>query len=187
MNSPRLLTSLEQVTTRRYSEGMFYGIVQRVIFEKGFGFIRPDRGPDVFFPASAVQDGRFDFIQPEQPVKYELEKLTDEEKKAARGPRAKIVVLLDRMPGGILEDPPQTMRAKHHPKSKGRKATWKRKIDLSAPMEKPLPEIRPIEPLVEQEAVGEMRDADETLDAGGAGAGHEAPKEGASKDEAPKE
>ena len=123
---------------------MYYGIVQKVIFEKGFGFIRPDRGPDIFFPANVVQDGRFDFIQPEQPVKYELEKLTDEEKKAAKGPRAKVVILLDKMPGGVLEDPPQTMRAKHHPKSRGRKATWKRKIDLSQPMEKPLPEIRPL-------------------------------------------
>jgi cold shock CspA family protein len=133
---------------------MFYGIVHRVIFEKGFGFIRPDRGPDIFFPANVVQDGRFDFIQPEQPVKYELEKMTEEEKKTAKGPRAKLVILLDRMPGGILEDPPQTMRAKHHPKSRARKATWKRKIDLSQPMEKPPPEIRPVEEMPETEDEG---------------------------------
>lgn len=124
---------------------MNYGVIHHVVFEKGFGFIKPDRGQDIFFPAVAVQDGRFDFIGPEQPVKYELEKMSEEEKKSAKGPRAKIVILIDKIPGGILEDPPQTMRAKHHPKSRGRKATWKRKIDLSGPMEKPLPEIRPIE------------------------------------------
>lgn len=109
---------------------MNYGVIHHVVFEKGFGFIRPDRGPDIFFPAVAVQDGRFDFIGPEQPVKYELEKMTEEEKKVAKGPRAKVVVLIDKIPGGVLEDPPQTMRAKHHPKKRGRKATWKRKIDL---------------------------------------------------------
>jgi cold shock CspA family protein len=152
--------SLEQTPLSRYSESMNYGIVQRVIFEKGFGFIRPDRGPDIFFPANVVQDGRFDFIQPEQAVKYELEKMTEEEKKTAKGPRAKLVILLDRMPGGVLEDPPQTMRAKHHPKSKGRKATWKRKIDLSQPMEKPPPEIRPVEELPVPEDEG--HEAEET-------------------------
>jgi cold shock CspA family protein len=123
---------------------MNYGVIHHVVFEKGFGFIKPDKGPDIFFPAVAVQDGRFDFIGPEQPVKYELEKMTPEERKTAKGPRAKIVVLIDKMPGGILEDAPQSMRAKHHPKSKGRKATWKRKIDLSQPMTKPLPEIREV-------------------------------------------
>lgn len=134
---------------------MNYGVIHHVVFEKGFGFIRPDQGrQDIFFPAVAVQDGRFDFIGPEQPVKYELEKMTDEEKKNAKGPRAKIVILIDKIPGGILEDPPQTMRAKHHPKSRGRKATWKRKIDLSGPMEKPLPEIRPIEGDGEQASEG---------------------------------
>ena len=120
---------------------MNYGVIHHVVFEKGFGFIKPDKGPDIFFPAIAVQDGRFDFIGPEQPVKYELEKLNPEEKKTAKGPRAKIVVLIDKIPGGILEDA-QVVRAKHHPKSRGRKATWKRKIDLSQPMTKPQPEIR---------------------------------------------
>lgn len=122
---------------------MNYGVIHHVVFDKGFGFIRPDRGPDIFFPAVAVQDGRFDFIGPEQPVKYELEKLSEEEKKKAKGPRAKIVILIDKIPGGILEDAP-VVRAKHHPKSRARKATWKRKIDLSQPMEKPLPEIREV-------------------------------------------
>lgn len=155
-----------QSPSGRYPKGMDYGIVTRVIFDKGFGFIRPDRGPDVFFPANVVQDGRFDFIGPEQPVKYELEKLTPEQKLTAKGPRAKIVILIDKIPGGILEDPPQTMRAKHHPNKKGRKATWKRRIDVSGPMEKPLPEIRPIEELAEENAAEENANvADQRPDA----------------------
>ncbi|QDU31904.1 Cold-shock DNA-binding domain protein [Anatilimnocola aggregata] len=135
----------------RHLGSMNYGIIHHVVFEKGFGFIRPDRGPDIFFPAVAVQDGRFDFIQPEQPVKYELERVSIEDREArktpSRGPRATIVVLIDKIPGGELPPLPDTMRAKHHPKSKGRKATWKRKIEVGQEMPKPLPEIRPIEPL----------------------------------------
>lgn len=112
---------------------MNYGVIYHVVFDKGFGFIKPDRGPDIFFPAIAVQDGRFDFIGPEQPVKYELEPMTEEQRATAKGPRAKIVILLDKMPGGILEDAPASMRAKHHPNKRGRKATWKRKIELNPP------------------------------------------------------
>jgi cold shock CspA family protein len=125
---------------------MNYGIIHRVVFEKGYGFIRPDRGGDIFFHALAVQDNQFNFIQPDQPVKYELEEVPFELRRETK-PRAKIVILIERIPGGILEQDPETMRAKHHPKSNRRKATWKRKIDLAQPMAKPLPEIRPIEPL----------------------------------------
>jgi CspA family cold shock protein len=118
---------------------MDYGVIHRVVFDKGFGFIRPDRGPDIFFHAVAVQDGKFNSIRPDQPVKYELEKVTPEERKTAKGPRAKVVVLIDKIPGGTLQDSP-VFRAKHHPRSRGRKATWKRKIDLSQPNTTPLPE-----------------------------------------------
>jgi cold shock CspA family protein len=130
-------------------EGMNYGVIHHVVFDKGFGFIKPDRGPDIFFPAVAVQDGRFDFIGPEQPVKYELEAESledrDKRKETKKGPRAKIVILIDKIPGGVLEDPPAALRAKHHPNKKGRKATWKRKIDVGQPMDKLLPEVRPME------------------------------------------
>lgn len=125
---------------------MNYGIIHRVMFEKGFGFIRPDRGGDIFFHALAVQDNQFNFIQQDQPVKYELEEVPFELRRETK-PRAKIVILIDKIPGGSLEQDPETMRAKHHPKSNRRKATWKRKIDLNQPMTTPLPEIRPIEPL----------------------------------------
>ena len=125
---------------------MNYGVIYHVVFEKGFGFIKPDRGQDIFFPAIAVQDGRFDHIGPDQPVKYELEPMDPEAKKTAKGPRAKIVILIDKMPGGVLEDTPAALRAKHHPNKKGRRPNWKRKIDVSGPMEKPLPEIRELPP-----------------------------------------
>ncbi len=137
-------------------EGMNYGVIHHVVFDKGFGFIKPDRGPDIFFPAIAVQDGRFNFIGPEQPVKYELEPESFEErekrKETKKGPRAKLVILLDKMPGGVLEDTPGTMRAKHHPNKKGRKPNWKRKIDVAGPMDKPLPEIRPVEEVQPEES-----------------------------------
>ena len=47
-----------------------------------------------------------------------------------KGPRAAKLQLIDRMPGGILSQPPQELAPRHHPKARQRKATWKRRIDV---------------------------------------------------------
>jgi hypothetical protein len=47
-----------------------------------------------------------------------------------KGPRAALVKMIDRLPGGTLPRPTQDIAPRHHPKARQRKATWKRKIDL---------------------------------------------------------
>jgi cold shock CspA family protein len=110
---------------------MFYGVVRK-ISDRGFGFIGQDGGPDVYFHASTLQEGEFARIRPDQPVMFELEKRAKADKPIkAQGPRAAVVKLIDRMPGGILPPAPVEMAPRHHPKSKRRKATWKRRIDVT--------------------------------------------------------
>lgn len=117
---------------------MFYGFVKTVSFERGFGFIEQNGGPDVYFHATNMQPGEFDRLIPNQPVMFELAKRNPDEKPSEKkGPRATVIKLIERMPGGILAAPPLAMAAKHHPKARRRKATWKRPIDLSAPRNRP--------------------------------------------------
>jgi cold shock CspA family protein len=116
--------------TRGKCIAMFYGYVKK-LSDRGFGFIGQEGGPDVYFHASQLAPDEFARIRPEQPVMFELAKRDPSEKPAERkGLRAAVVKLIDRMPGGVLPPPPQTMAPRHHPRSKRRKATWKRKIEL---------------------------------------------------------
>lgn len=102
--------------------------------EKGFGFIQADFGPDVFFHLSVLSgDGPPPEIEIGQPVKYELEPKeqrkheddedSDEPRKSPSRRRAKLVELLDRPPGGTLEEAEKTLR---HPKARKKKPTWRR-------------------------------------------------------------
>jgi cold shock protein len=101
---------------------MRYGVVRKLSFDRGFGFIQQDRGSDVYFHATVVVDNAFNRIGPDQPVRYEVEprKEGDEPGKL----RAAKVELIDRIPGGILRDAPTSL-AKHHPKARQRKPSWR--------------------------------------------------------------
>ena len=110
---------------------MFYGLIRSINYERGFGFIEQNGGKDVYFHATILEPGVFDRLMEGQPVKFELQKRDPDEKPTERkGPRAAVIELIDRMPGGVLSDPPPEHRARHHPKAQRRKATWKRKIVL---------------------------------------------------------
>ncbi len=52
--------------------------------DKGFGFIKPESGDDIFFHHSALQDGDFDNLREGQNVEFE-------EGRGPKGPRAENV------------------------------------------------------------------------------------------------
>jgi cold shock CspA family protein len=112
---------------------MRYGVVRKLSFDRGFGFIQQDRGSDVYFHATVVVDTAFNRIGPDPPVRYEVEprKEGDEPGKL----RASKVELIDRIPGGILRDAPTSL-AKHHPKARQRKPSWRTK-NVATPGDQP--------------------------------------------------
>ncbi len=61
------------------------GSIKKIVQDRGFGFIRPERGPDVFFHCSTVQGGAFETLSEGQEVDYELD---EGEAKGGKGPRA---------------------------------------------------------------------------------------------------
>ena len=65
-----------------------HGSIKKIVQDRGFGFIRPERGPDVFFHCSTVQGGAFEALAEGQEVDYELE---DGGTKGGKGPRASTV------------------------------------------------------------------------------------------------
>lgn len=121
---------------------MNYGIICQYFPEKGFGFIRPDRGEDIFFHVTAIGACRQPVqVRLGQPVKYELvpgtepklkrrrhaRSIDDEEETPAEKPvrpQAKFVELLDKLPGAILTESIPAGNPRH-PKSRRRKPTWR--------------------------------------------------------------
>jgi cold shock CspA family protein len=119
---------------------MRYGTIVRYFPEKRFGFIRPDIGPDVFFHITALGACEPPEIKPGQAVKYELassdELQARRKSKPAGGPpdsplppgrrEAKLVELIDRIPGGSLDDIPTREYPRRHPRARRKKPTWRR-------------------------------------------------------------
>ena len=120
---------------------MRYGTVVQYFPAKGFGFIRPDVGPDIFFHITALVLCEPTLqIDPGQPVKFEL--VPDTEPKS-RGrlkrsdedatkpaqpvrPQAKLVELIDKIPGAILEETAQQQQSAAHPRARKKKPSWRR-------------------------------------------------------------
>lgn len=110
---------------------MQYGVIKSIHPDRGFGFIDTGGRRDVYFHAAEIGDEVFQRLRPEQPVKFEFAKRKpNAEKDPNEGPRASIVELIDRLPGGTLPRPTQDIAPRHHPKARQRKATWKRRIDV---------------------------------------------------------
>jgi cold shock CspA family protein len=120
---------------------MRYGTVVQYFPAKGFGFIRPDSGPDIFFHITALGACESQLqIEPGQPVKYELvpgterkfrsrPKRSDEDSTKPEQlvhPRAKLVELIDKIPGAILEEDAHEQHSARHPRARQKKPSWRR-------------------------------------------------------------
>lgn len=121
---------------------MLYGTIAQFFPQKGFGFIKPDFGPDVFFHVTALGACQpVPELRIGQPVKYELVPGT-EHKPIRRGrsslddfatsaatqpakPAAQLVELIDRIPGGTLREA-EKKHPESHPRARHRKPTWRR-------------------------------------------------------------
>lgn len=64
------------------------GKVKKLVTDKGFGFIQPDEGVDVFFHHSTVEDHQFDDLTEGQRVEFTLDPNGGPKSK---GPRASSV------------------------------------------------------------------------------------------------
>jgi cold shock CspA family protein len=119
---------------------MRYGTVVQFFPAKGFGFIRPDAGPDIFFHVTALGacQGQPE-IKPGQPVKYELipgteprsrRRRRDDEESAeparAARPQAQLVELIDKIPGAVLQKSAAKRQAARHPRARQKKPDWRR-------------------------------------------------------------
>jgi CspA family cold shock protein len=61
------------------------GKIKKVVQEKGFGFIQPQSGADVFFHHTSVADGSFESMSEGQQVEFEVEQGGS---RGGKGPRA---------------------------------------------------------------------------------------------------
>ena len=110
---------------------MRYGTIIKYFDDKKFGFIQSDTGQDVFFHISAL--GAVDAplaITAGQPVKYELLPRGEVDpgarpangKDRSKQPSAKLVTLIDKIPGGLASE----VASKRHPRARKKKPTWRR-------------------------------------------------------------
>lgn len=60
---------------------MHTGKIKKLVRERGFGFINDTDGSEVFFHQSGLVDARFDGLNEEQEVEFDVEK-------SPKGPRA---------------------------------------------------------------------------------------------------
>jgi CspA family cold shock protein len=67
------------------------GKIKKIVHDKGFGFIQPQSGGDVFFHHTSVADGSFESMSEGQQVEFDVEQGGG---KGGKGPRATSVRLV---------------------------------------------------------------------------------------------
>ena len=64
------------------------GTIKKLVADRGFGFISPSDGVDVFFHHSSVEDEAFDSLQEGQSVEFEIDDEDSGKRRGNKGPRA---------------------------------------------------------------------------------------------------
>ncbi len=64
------------------------GTIARILLDKGFGFVRDERGTDYFFHRGSVRGAVFELLREGQRVEFTVEE-------SQKGPRARDVRLVD--------------------------------------------------------------------------------------------
>ena len=117
---------------------MRYGTIVKYFPEKQFGFVQPDTGKDVFFHVTVVEDlepnaeikigqaVKFESMPREQPSADEDDQDRPTERRQPQQLRAKVVVFIDKLPGGKLAESNTDTKAVQHRKARKKKPTWRR-------------------------------------------------------------
>jgi cold shock CspA family protein len=120
---------------------MRYGTIVQYFSDKGYGFIRPDVGPNIFFHITALgacdpppqiklgQPVKFELVpHDELPARRKLRRDDDESGKPSPPLRAqaRLVELIDRIPGASLDDVAKETQTKRHPRARRKKPTWRK-------------------------------------------------------------
>ena len=104
------------------------GVIKKLMFDKGFGFIVPsDGGGDVFFHCSAFSDGQFERLKEGQGVSYEIDSVASA---GDRGPKAKSVALYDgpiKFASMSLDEEFRPLR--RHPSARKKKPDWRKNVE----------------------------------------------------------
>lgn len=112
---------------------MRYGTIIKYFPDKKFGFIR-DSGLDVFFHVSALEEAETPpEIEVGQAVKFELMSRAEARQESggasrdrSEQPKAKLVVLIDKIPGATLSEFDGSKRTRRHPRARQKKPTWRK-------------------------------------------------------------
>ncbi len=102
------------------------GIIKKLMFDKGFGFILPSGGGgDVFFHCSAFSGGQFERLKEGQGVSYEIDPAAPD---GDRGPKATSVALYDG-PITFASMDDEFRPLSRHPAARRKKPGWRKNVE----------------------------------------------------------
>lgn len=117
---------------------MRYGTIIEYFPDKQFGFIKPDAGKDLFFHISVVEGAeslpevkigqavKFESMPREQPPSDVNGEERQTDRRQPQQMRAKVVVFIDKLPGGKMSDANADTTSAKHRKARKKKPTWRR-------------------------------------------------------------
>lgn len=102
------------------------GVIKKLMFDKGFGFILPSDGSgDVFFHCSTFKQGQFERLKEGQGVAYELDPAAPT---SDRGPKANAVTPYDG-PITFPSSDDEFRPLRRHPSARRKKPDWRNSVE----------------------------------------------------------